>query len=150
MDNYLIILTSLIVFFTIFLFYSKNNDIKQSFQEKLPLQQDNKKLQQVNVYPLDTRYNFPTKGPVNPNVYNSEIINSLPADKGLYSNQEIINEYILGQNKDIETNQLNYSGGTTEIIKIPLQFNEPYNEQLRSQEILITPYNRIKYSTTNC
>jgi hypothetical protein len=26
--------------------------------------------------------------------------------------------------------------------------NDPYNEQLRSQEILITPYNTIKYK--NC
>ena len=31
---------------------------------------------------------------------------------------------------------------------IPLQMNEPFNEQLRSQEVMITPYNRIKYNIT--
>jgi len=144
MDNYLIILTSLIVFFTMYLFYLKNT--KQQFAENEKVE----KVEKGEVYNLDTRYDFPTNSPVNPNVYRTEILNNVPVDRDLYSNQEFIKEYILDQNRDVETNQLNYSGGTTQLIKIPLQMNNPYNEQLRSQEILITPYNRIKYSTTNC
>jgi len=37
-------------------------------------------------------------------------------------------------------------GLSSELINIPLQYNDPTREQLRSQPILITPYNRIKYS----
>jgi hypothetical protein len=48
-------------------------------------------------------------------------------------------------------NELIYSGGYTQLLKIPLQMNEPNSfEQLRSQDVLITPYNRIKYSNTTC
>ena len=144
----LIILASLIVFFTIIVVYSKNKDIKQGFQEEPLLKPLNE--QNGDVYKLDTRYDFPNVPPVNPMVYRTEILNNVPADRGLYSNQEYIKEFILDENQELKTNQLNYSGGTTQIIKIPLQMNEPYNEQLRSQEVLITPYNRIKYSTTNC
>ena len=31
------------------------------------------------------------------------------------------------------------------MIKIPLQYNEPYDEPLRTQNILINDYNVIKY-----
>jgi len=101
-----------------------------------------------DIHTLDTRYNFPTTPPVNPNIYQSVVLNSVPAEAGLYSNQEMIRGYILNENKPVETNQLDYSGGTTQLIKIPLQMNDPYNEQLRSPEILITPYNTVKYK--NC
>lgn len=33
----------------------------------------------------------------------------------------------------------------TELLQIPLQSNDPYNEPLRTQDILITDYNKIKY-----
>jgi hypothetical protein len=32
------------------------------------------------------------------------------------------------------------------LLEIPLQLNDPYNEPLRSQMQLITPYNKVKYS----
>jgi hypothetical protein len=74
----------------------------------------------------------------------------MPANGDLYyPNNYDSNYYTIGSSStDLEnTNQLYYSGGTTEMIKIPLQYNVPYEpEQLRSQDILITPYNRIKYS----
>ena len=70
---------------------------------------------------LDTRYSYPMLAPVNPIVRNTTI----------------------GPKEE-------YSGGYSELLKIPLQMNDPNNmEQLRSQNILITPYNRIKYSN-NC
>ena len=78
-------------------------------------------------------------------------MNSVPVDKNLYTDQDFsTNEYILDEQKIGNTNQLNYSGGSTQLIKIPLQYNEPHNEQLRTQEVLITPYNRIKYSINEC
>ena len=70
---------------------------------------------------LDTRYMYPLLAPVNP----------------------IVREATIGPKEE-------YSGGYAELLKIPLQMNDPNNsEQLRSQNILITPYNRIKYSS-NC
>jgi hypothetical protein len=75
---------------------------------------------------LDSRYKYPVNPPVNPNVKQTTI--TRPKEGSL----------------------LNYSGGQNELLNIPLQFNVPNdNEQLRSQPILITPYNRIKYSN-NC
>jgi len=103
--------------------------------------------QDVNeIFHLDTRYEYPLTPPVNPIVYKSEIVNNIPANSDLFTTQEYgTNEYILNQPIVDNTNQLNYSGGSTQLIKIPLQFNDPTGEQLRTQEILITPYNRIKY-----
>jgi hypothetical protein len=43
-----------------------------------------------------------------------------------------------------QTNQLLYSGGMNNLIKIPLQTID--SSMLRTQDVLITPYNRIKYS----
>jgi len=128
--NYLIIVATLIAFFCVVIYYLKKNNNSQFTK----LEENNK--ENPNVYALDTRNDFPTVPPVNPNVYKSLIVNSVPVKDD--DNQQIDN-----------TNQLDYSGGTTQIIKIPLQFNEPYDEQLRSQEIMITPYNRVKYNTTN-
>jgi hypothetical protein len=137
MEKYLII-TLILLSVIIYLNY-----IKQPFSAT---------LDEVNeVYKLDTRYNFPTVPPVNPMSYKTLLLDQIPVDKDLYSNQEHVDGFILDQNNfKTKTNQLNYSGGTTQMIKIPLQMNEPFEEQLRSQEILITPYNRIKYSTTKC
>jgi hypothetical protein len=44
-------------------------------------------------------------------------------------------------------NLLIYSGGTAQMIEIPLQWNDPTGEVLRSQKILVTDYNRNKYCT---
>jgi len=147
--NYLIILVSLLVFFAIILFFLKN---KQNMTKTQETTFDQK---QQEVYKLDTRYDYPSNPPVNPNVYKSIVLNSVPVNTALYSNQEMNSiGYILNENESnssnlIGTNQLNYSGGSTQLIKIPLQFNEPYNEQLRTQDVLITPYNKIKYGM-NC
>jgi hypothetical protein len=132
--KYLIILISLVVFFSIITIYLKNKD-------KFKTKEINSKEQPV--YKLDTRYDYPLNPPVNPIAYKSVILNSVPVSKDLYSNEE------MESTETMDTNQLNYSGGSTQLIKIPLQFNEPYNEQLRTQEILITPYNKIKYGI-NC
>jgi hypothetical protein len=80
-------------------------------------------------YRLDTRYRYPTSPPVNPNVLQTTLVDTFSGSADLYGS--------------VASNLLD----NNELIKIPLQYNVPYNEQLRSQEILITPYNRIKYST---
>ena len=70
----------------------------------------------------DTRYSFPYSPPVNPNVSMNTI-----------------------------NNKISYSGGYTQLLNIPLQMNDPNNsEPLRSQNVLITPYNRVKYSSNDC
>lgn len=136
----------LIIILLVVLYYFSSKKKQSSFSE---IKQEEITTQQV--YKLDTRNDYPTVPPVNPNVYKSLIVNSIPVENGLYSNQPYdINGYELQQDPSVnrsDTNQLVYSGGTTQIIKIPLQMNEPFNEQLRTQEIMITPYNRIKYET---
>ena len=171
MDNYLIILLSLVLFYYVLMVYLKNKNSKQTFAENGPNPLGTNPVgtnpvgtnpvgtnpvgtnpvgpDKLETYHLDTRYDYPTTPPVNPEVYKSLLVNNIPVENGLYSNQEIIdNGYILDQNNNGNTNQLDYSGGSSQLIKIPLQMNEPYNEQLRSQEILITPYNKIKYSSS--
>jgi len=147
--KYLFILISLVVFFYIITVYLKK---KNSTFDETTLIENNQNIEQQQVYKLDTRYDYPLNPPVNPIAYKSVVLNSVPVSKDLYSNQEINSTgYILNENmnESIDTNQLNYSGGSTQLIKIPLQFNEPYNEQLRTQDVLITPYNKIKYGM-NC
>ena len=80
-------------------------------------------------YLLDSRYRYPNNPPVSPNVFHSEIVSGIPGSQELYG-EPVSN--LLDDN---------------ELIKIPLQYNTPNQEALRSQDILITPYNRIKYST---
>ena len=146
--NYLILLATLIAFFCIIIFYTKytKNNLQSNFGKS---EVNNKEID--SVLPLDTRYTNPLVPPVYPNAYNTEVLNSVPVDKNLYTDQDFsTNEYILDEQKIGNTNQLNYSGGSTQLIKIPLQYNEPHNEQLRTQEVLITPYNRIKYSINEC
>jgi hypothetical protein len=103
------------------------------------------------VLPLDTRYKFPLLSPVIPLVYSAEILDTVQPSSDLYSSQDPGMFKLLNQPQSGKLNELDYSGGKTQLIKIPLQINEPYNEPLRSQDILITPYNRIKYSVSgNC
>ena len=144
--DYLIILISLLAFFCIIIFYLKN---KNSFSEMSKPLIQNVKQNKTETFHLDTRYQYPLTPPVNPIAYKTELLNSIPTNNDLYTTQNYsTNDYDLNQPINNNTNQLNYSGGSTQLIKIPLQMNEPYNEQLRSQEVLITPYNRIKYG--NC
>jgi hypothetical protein len=101
-----------------------------------------------NVYETeDTRIFYPLQPPVNPNIRKARKLNKISSDSDLYNNQDYSSpEYLLNV-PGVETNQLIYSGGKAKMLQIPLQFNEPYNEQLRSQEILITPYNCVKYGS---
>ena len=143
--SYVIILASLVILLIVI----KNKSSQfTKLEETQPLKNEIKNVS--DVYHLDTRFEYPTKAPVNPNVYKSLLVSSVPVSNELYSTQDYTTPgFILDQTQETEdTNQLNYSGGSTQIIKIPLQMNEPYDEQLRSQEVMITPYNRIKYGLT--
>ena len=114
---------------------------------------NNVKNVNVNVYETeDTRMGNPLSIPANPIVRKRIKQTVLPASSELYSNQPYNTPYYLLDTPPAQnTNQLIYSGGETTIIKSPLQFNYPYDEQLRSQDIMITPYNRIKYGDArNC
>ena len=142
MNGLLIVVVVLIVLF--FMNKSRFTEIKPVLNQ----QPETAPTSSVDVYHLDTRFEYPTVAPVNPMAYKTLKVTSVPVDHGLFSNQENCESYILDQNNRLPpntTNQLEYSGGTTQLLKIPLQMNEPYNEQLRTQEVLITPYNRIKY-----
>jgi hypothetical protein len=141
MDCYLSILVSLVAFFCAILLYVKYNYPQDNFaiipDVFKPPMDITPVVVSKDIHYLDTRYRYPTLPPVNPNIKKSILLKVIPANSDLYSP--------LG-NIGSPTNQLEYSGGTSEIIKIPLQMNVPYDEQLRSQEILITDYNKIKYS----
>ena len=95
-----------------------------------------------NVFQFDSRYQCPTMPPVNPMVSGSLIYDSIPVSPEL-------DPSVIGQ----QTNELDYSGGSSKLIKIPLQYNVDSDsetqqfEQLRSQDVLITPYHKIKYGT---
>ena len=98
---------------------------------------------------FDSRYQYPYNPPVNPIVKNSVIQTKIPASPDLYFTQtyDSINTLIDSPPQG-STNELYYSGGLNQMIQIPLQYNTTDSpEILRSQDILITPYNRIKYST---
>ena len=94
----------------------------------------------------DTRMENPYLPPVSPNAKNLVVLEKFGSSQDLYSNQDPEIKYSVLDTPPAENvNELAYSGGDTQLIKIPLQYNEPYNEQLRTQNILITPYNKIKY-----
>ena len=145
---YLGILVSLLAFFCAIVLYLKYKDkfVAVPNKNRVTFNQDDNNN---NVYQLDSRYEHPNNPPVNPITKESQVINKLIPSDDLYtpfnnyydinnSNHSIIDNSTL--------NELNYSGGSTKLIKIPLQMNEPnHNEQLRSQNELITPYNKIKY-----
>jgi len=104
-----------------------------------------------NAYQYDSRYAFNYDPPVNPIVQFSKVIRKIKPESELYTpfdNYYEINdsEHSILDNND-QLNELNYSGGSTKMYEIPLQLNDPGNtlEQLRSQNILVTPYNKIKY-----
>ena len=102
-----------------------------------------------NVYLQDTRTKYPTLPPVNPNVLKSILKKKITASPDLYFTQDYSSENALIDSPNVESsNELYYSGGTNELIKIPLQYIDD-QEQLRSQKILITPYNRIKYANNS-
>jgi hypothetical protein len=149
MENYLIIIVSLMVFFLVIMiylryFYSKftPSDIPgiKSLDNGIVLKQE------PNVYETeDTRMDYSELAPVNPIVKKSKLYSVIPANYDLYSSSDIP---LLNEPPVKNTNELIYSGGQNQMISIPLQMNEPHNnEQLRSQKILVTPYNKIKYGT---
>ena len=124
METYLFILICLVAFFCVLIFYLKNSD-QESFTN----------VENNDVHYLDTRYDFPYSPPVNPNVNNVQKITNVT-----YNDPNDLYYSLLE-----DTYTLNQ--GEIELIKVPLQMNDPYNEILRSQDILVTPYNSIKYST---
>jgi hypothetical protein len=152
-NNYTFLIIALIVFFLVFMLYIKYN-IPQPFT---PLDSRIPDIEQTPVFPVikeqpdlykteDTRLQYPSLPPVNPNVRNTIIRKRVKADKDLYNIQSYDTaDYILDTNLDNNTNELLYSGGEATLLEIPLQYNEPYSEQLRTQQILITPYNQNKY-----
>lgn len=155
-NNYLIIILALMVFYLVLMMYLKHN--KQNFSPvnsripdivNQPSYHDEIQKQPDVYLTEDTRMSFPALAPVNHNAKNRIIENIKPASPLLYSTQPYdTNYYLLDTPPDIlNTNELLYSGGETQLIKIPLQYNSPTNEQLRSQDILVTPYNKIKYFT---
>ena len=132
MDNincYLKVILCLLSFFCAVLLYIK---FKKSSLVPLPISTKMEK----DVHMLDSRYQFPNSPPVNPITEYSQIISHITPNSDLFTP--------FYENNNL--NELNYSGGHTELIKIPLQMNEPNQyEQLRSQNILVTPYNKVKY-----
>jgi hypothetical protein len=145
---YLRILVIILIFFCVVLLYLKYKpsnffvvpETKVTFCPKLE-----------QVHYLDSRYEFPDSPPVNPITRLSEIIDVIKPSPDLYtpfSNYYEINDSthsIIPPTNN--PNELEYSGGSNVLIKIPLQMNEPNEyEQLRSQNVLVTPYNRNKYS----
>jgi hypothetical protein len=87
----------------------------------------------------DSRYRFPNDSPINPNFKDITLTSSIVPSGDLYTG-------ILNQPTG-PLNELIYSGGNTKLVRIPLQMNAPNStEMLRSQSILITPYNKVKYS----
>lgn len=150
-----IIAALLIVFYGLVILYHSNNfkavsnfqpvssmipDIaRQPAPVKLNYEPDIYKTQ-------DTRMQNPYLPPVNPNARNLVVLENLGSSQDLYSNQGSETRYsILDTPPANNVNELVYSGGATQLIKIPLQYNDPYNERLRTQDILVTPYNKIKY-----
>jgi len=91
---------------------------------------------QAHLY--DSRYAYPYNSPVNVNYKKATVVSTITPSPNMYSP-------LFKSNQPL--NELTYSGGNTQLLRIPLQMNEPNsNEMLRSQDILITPYNRVKYS----
>jgi hypothetical protein len=144
---YLGITISLLVFFCAVLLYLKFTDkfqVVPDKKEKVVSFDDN-----VNVYQYDSRYKYEYEPPVNPITELSHILDKIVPSKELYTpfnNFYEINDsdHSILENKNL--NELDYSGGSTKLIKIPLQMNVPNDyEQLRSQNVLITPYNKNKY-----
>jgi len=165
-NNYLFILTGLIAFFVIIIIYLKFNyqrfteiterltpATKMTSMSPIGVLNNYKRPEHylysgcdTNIQKYDSRYQFSDLPPVNPVVGATMIQSVLPVEHDLYSTQGYIAPYTeLDPSPPGPTNQLDYSGGVGKMINIPLQFNAPYDEQLRTQPILITDYNKIKY-----
>jgi hypothetical protein len=154
-NNYLMIIISLIGFYIFVIIYFKyiqtlkftpvTSNIPDVQKAETPITL----LPEPNVYLTeDTRIQSPLSPPVNPIARKRIIQKNIPANRDLYNSQTYeTKDYVLDTPETPNTNQLIYSGGETQLIKIPLQFNDPNQEQLRTQEILITPYNKVKYGT---
>ena len=108
-----------------------------------------KPFSEIDTHNFDTRYRYPYNPPVNPMATRSVIKNEIPASPDLYFTQTYDSRNTLIDSPPVgSSNELYYSGGLNKLIQIPLQYNSPSEfEQLRSQDVLITPYNRIKYSS---
>ncbi len=133
LDCYLGVAVSLIAFYFCIIIYLRNQGNFRDIPGIPPVtQKDN-----LSNSPLeeDTRYKYPNNPPVNPIVKKSIIQTVVPANDTFGTPLE-------------ETNTLLYSGGLGELIKIPLQMNVPEKEMLRSYNVLITPYNKVKYSNS--
>jgi len=140
----LAILAILIAFFVIIAIYLKFN--YQQFSPCIPKTKKQVKIHDKIVHELDSRYRYPELPPANPIVNGSYVETFSPSSSDLYSRQTYTSRYALLNQPDIgNANDLNEN---VSIIKIPLQYNEPYEEPLRSQAILVNDYNKIKYG--NC
>jgi hypothetical protein len=150
---YLRTLVCILAFFCVVLIFIKNRkstfvvpDVFKTKKVSFP------KLEQVHY--LDSRYKYPYDPPVNPITMLSEVVTDIKPNSDLYTPFTNFYEINDSENSIItpenNTNELNYSGGKNVLLKVPLQMNYPNEyEQLRSQNILITPYNKNKYSN-NC
>jgi hypothetical protein len=148
---YLRILVIFLVFICVLLLYVKHRmstfvvpDVFETPAVIVPQREE-------QVHYLDSRYEYPFSPPVNPIAFLSEVKEVIKPDSDLYTPfnkfYEIDSEHSILKQPSGNTNELNYSGGSNVLIKIPLQMNEPNSmEQLRSQNELVTPYNKIKYS----
>ncbi len=98
-----------------------------------------------NVYQTeDTRMQFSALPPVNPMVRKRVIIDSEPVSQDLFTPYFDTEFSILDTPPTPNTNELNGNN----LIEYPLQMNYPNeNEILRSQKILVTDYNKIKYGS---
>ena len=153
-NDYLLLIIILISFFLIILicvkYFYKQNSKFSPINSRIPnveTQNYNIDLKtEPNVYQTeDTRMQFSALPPVNPIVRKRNIIDSIPVNQDLFTPYFDTEFSILDTPPTLNTNELN----NNTLIDIPLQMNYPNdNEQLRSQKILITDYNKIKYG--NC
>ena len=133
--------------------YKKERDTFSPVQSKIPYIQykgeDEKLEYQQNTYVSeDTRQQFSDLPPVNPMVRKTKTITSLQSSPDLFTDQPYNSKFSILDMPTSPSNQLLYSGGETSMLEIPLQMNYPNDdEQLRSQKILVTPYNKIKYGS---
>ena len=153
-NDYLTIVVVLMAFFVIIMLYIKYGYMSSQFspvdsgipdverpQQLVPI------LPEQNVYETeDTRMQYPLLPPVSPMVRGTIRRETIPANQDLYTSQSYdTNNGILDTPPTPNTNELLYSGGDTQMISVPLQYNYPYNEQLRSYNTLVTPYNKVKF-----
>jgi hypothetical protein len=156
-NYYLFLIAALMVFYYLIMLYIRHNYNRPKFSPlNLNLNQQEptrveKRVEKKEIHSGldlgDTRLEYPLLPPVNPMARNSKVKNVIKSDPGLYS----VQSHNILQGVDLEippatdTNELVYSGGSTQMIEIPLQYNDPYSEPLRTQNVLVTPFNKSKY-----